>query len=89
MPYLNDPRVRDWWEMYRQARGYDYPQWCTNVLGYYRIFVREIPNELCYRYLEACGYYANGSGEILLSEQEAIAYNEFQQMMNETSNAKN
>lgn len=77
---LSDDRIKAWWKELRSIRStYDTSTTpnkpvARNVLGYFRIFVQEIPNESCYNYLATCGYECNSNGEILLNRSDFSQY---------------
>lgn len=88
MSHLNDIRVKEWWLRERElndALGINQsPQEPSQLFGqYYRMYVREIPNEQCYNYIATCGYLCNHVGEILLSKEEYEAYMNYQEMIKE------
>lgn len=86
---LDNEIIRDWWRKVakhakesglKDYQGIHEPLYHP-VMSKHRIMVAQIRTEACYNYLCSMGVEVNTSGEIFLSEDEALQYIQFQKIM--------
>lgn len=88
---LDNEIIRTWWRKVaehakesglKDYQGIHEPLYHP-VMSKHRIMVAQIRTEACYNYLCSMGVEVNPSGEIFLSEGEAMQYIQFQKIMEE------
>lgn len=74
MHNLDSPVIENWWLKVIETTPPKSIQGYTYKLGYYWIYVQEIPNIECYRYLTMKGYKCNSNAEICMDKEGIDEY---------------